>query len=137
VALYQIPLSRPPLAGAFSQRTDLGGTDYVLDLDWVSRWGEGLLEVPGAWRLSVSTLSGRVLAVGRALVPGSLLLQQLSDDERPAGDLSVVSPGGAVPGLDDLGRTAHLVYLDGEDLDAVREALYGPFWGRLADRSVV
>jgi hypothetical protein len=136
VAIYEVPLSRPPLGGAFSQRTDLGGTDYVLDLDWVSRWGEGLLAAPGAWRLSISTTSGRRLAAGRALVPGSLLLAQLADDDRPAGDLLLVTPDGEPAGLDDLGGAARLYYLDGDDLAAARVALYGERWGRLAERLV-
>jgi hypothetical protein len=121
VAVRVVPTERPEGGAAFRQVTDLGGRDYLLSLDWVARWGEGPGE-PGAWRLTLATTTGRVLTAGRALVPRTLLLARLADPDRPDGDLVVVHTGDGPPGLDDLGGAARLIYLDGEDLAAVRLA---------------
>lgn len=143
MAVREVPLERPAGGSSFRQISDLGGEgsrrDYVLELDWISRAGSssgatatdtgaGLPQGPtpdhvtGAWRLSLSTLDGRVLVHGRVLVQGSLLLGQLADDERPDGDLVVVTTGDDPPGYDDLGTVARLIHLTGDDLQSVIDA---------------
>ncbi|MGB0763050.1 MAG: phage baseplate plug family protein [Acidimicrobiales bacterium] len=117
MAIREIPLSRPEGAGSFTQTTDLGGTDYVISLDWVERAGNGI----GAWRLDLLTEDGRVIALGRTLVAASLLLARVVDEDRPLGDLIVSTTGTDPPGLDDLGVVARLLFVDGIELDQILE----------------
>jgi hypothetical protein len=146
MAVREIPIERPPGGSSFRQITDLGdeGTrrDYIIEIDWNGRAGStsGATatdtgagpargpkpnHVTGAWRLSLLTLEGRALVHGRVLVQGAPLLGQLADDERPDGDLLLVTTGDDPPGYDALGVEARLIHLTGADLQAVIDARRG------------
>lgn len=146
MAVREVPLERPSGGAAFRQVSDLGDEgsrrDFVITLDWSSRHGSSAWatltdtgagrpnaatpdHVTGAWRLTLATLEGRTLVAGRVLVEGALLLGQLVDDERPDGDLVIVTTGDDPPGFDDLGTAARLLHLTGDDLQAVIDARRG------------
>ena len=143
MAVREIPLERPAGGAAFRQVSDLGDEgqrrDYVFTFDWSARQGTTAgatvddtgagpaggptpAHVTGAWRMTLATLEGRVLVTGRVLAQGVRLLAQLVDAERPDGDLVVVTAGQDPPGFDDLGGTARLLHLTGEDLESFIEA---------------
>jgi hypothetical protein len=102
---------------AYSQTTALSGQDYQLDFDYVGRDGTHLL--------NLSRDDGTLLIGGLALLPGRPLLQGFVSDDRPPGDLLVISDRD-IPELGDFGSgAAVLAYLTDEDLDQARAILAG------------
>lgn len=91
----------------WTQRTALGGVDFLLRLRWSQREGH--------WLLTVSDADGVAIASGVVLVVGVYLLRRVVDSRRPAGELLVVDVSGANdvdPAFTDLGDRFALLYLD-------------------------
>lgn len=91
----------------WTQRTALGGADFLLRFRWSQRGGH--------WLLTLSDADGAPIASGVALVTGLPLLRRVVDARRPAGELLVVDVSGANdldPGFEDLGDRFALLYLE-------------------------
>lgn len=101
--------------GHYRQSTPLDGQVFVLYFDFNER--------DGNWYLSIHDSDDQPIrgAVGRKLVVNYPVIQRVYVDERPAGELLVVSDLTQDPGLLDLGNGTILSYIpaaDTETLDA-------------------
>ena len=91
----------------WTQRTALGGADYLLRFRWSQREGH--------WLLTLSDSDGVAIVSGVVLVTAVYLLKRVTDARRPAGELLVVDTSGANdvdPAFDDLGDRFGLLYLE-------------------------
>lgn len=114
MAYFTVP-TRPDVP-AYTQRTTLDGATYVLTFRWNER--------ASYWTLSIADQDDQPIALGLALVTGSMLLRRCRKATRPPGELLVVDTtgGGGDPGLSDLGTRYALVYVDAETMAELREA---------------
>lgn len=120
--VYEIPVESvaaraalsPGASLAYSQVTDLGGSDFEIDLRWNRR--------AEFWALSIRTAAGADVALGVVLAPGVPLLRRVVGEGRPAGEIFCTSDG-ALVGRDELGGNALLLYVDGEELDELLGAI--------------
>lgn len=104
----------PNAAARWTQRTSLGGRDYLLTFDWNER--------AGRWSLSLADQDGVAIASGVVLVAALPLLRRVIDARRPPGDIVVVDATGAFdaePGYDDLGARFGLLYFEPGELAGV------------------
>ncbi len=95
----------------WTQRTALGGSDYLLRFRWSQR--------AGTWSLTLSDADGAPIVSGLALVCGVRLLERVADPRRPPGELLALDVSGlndADPAWSDLGGRFALVYLEPEEL---------------------
>jgi hypothetical protein len=101
---------KPSGQSHWTQRTALGGRDYVLTFDWSQR--------DGHWSLSVADQDEEPIASGLSLVTDWPLLRGVIDARRPPGELLVVDTldERQDPGFADLGDRFLLVYAEPEDL---------------------
>jgi hypothetical protein len=91
----------------WTQRTALGGVDFLLRFRWSQREGH--------WLLTLSDADGAPIVSGVVLVVGAYLLRGVADTRRPAGELLVVDVSGANdvdPAFEDLGDRFALLYLE-------------------------
>lgn len=119
MAILSIPCT-PDGAAHWTQTTALDGREYLLTFRWSQR--------AGRWTLDLADQDGDMIVAGRVLAPSLRLLRGVRDTRRPAGDIVLVDQRGAREGLDDptftsLGDRHALLYLDGDDLDALREVI--------------
>lgn len=117
MAIYTIPCA-PAGQAHWTQSTPLDGREYILTFRWSQR--------SGRWSLDVADEDGAAILSGRVLVPSMRVFKGVVDTRLPAGDLVLLDQRSAREGLDDptftsLGDRHVLVYLDGADLEAVRE----------------
>jgi hypothetical protein len=98
--------------GHYRQSTPLDGQVFVLHFNFNTR--------DGNWYLSVHDSEDTPIrgAVGRKLVVNYPVLQRCYVDERPAGELLVVSEDDTDPGLFDLGNGTILSYVPVADVEA-------------------
>lgn len=113
MAVLVVPTA-PDGQSMWSQRTSLGGRDYVLTFRWSQR--------AGRWSVDVADQDGDMIAAGRVLVPSRRVLRGVRDTRLPAGDLVLIDQRSTREGLDDptftsLGERHVLAYVDGDDLD--------------------
>lgn len=109
--MIEIPCT-PAGESDWTQRTSLGGADFLLRFRWSQR--------RGSWSLDVADSDGVAIASGVALVCGVRLLERVSDPRRPSGDLLVVDVRGTNdldPGFADLGDRFALVHLTDAELE--------------------
>lgn len=102
---------KPDGEADWTQRTALGGVDFLLRFRWSQR--------EGRWLLTVSDSDGAAVASGVVLVAGLPLLRRVADARRPTGELLVVDVSGANdadPAFDDLGDRFALLYLEPGEL---------------------
>jgi hypothetical protein len=94
----------------YRQTTVLDGVNFVLYFDYNAR--------DEHWRLTVHDVEDLPIAgcVGKKLVVGWPVLHGVTDPRRPAGELLVVGPGDADPGLFNLGSDYILHYIPEGDL---------------------
>lgn len=119
MTILAIPCA-PDGASHWTQTTALDGREYLLTFRWSQRTGR--------WTLDLHDQDGDPIVTGRALAPSLRLLRGVRDSRRPAGDIVLVDQRGAREGLDDptftsLGERHQLLYVDGEDLDALTEVI--------------
>lgn len=96
--------------GHYRQATPLDGQVFILHLDFNTREANWYLSVHDADDLPIVGCIGRKLVVNY-----SLLLRAYSDD-RPLGELLVVSATQGDPGLLDLGNGVTLTYVPAADV---------------------
>src|SRR5207237_530854 len=95
----------------WTQRTALGGRDYLLTFHWSQRGG--------AWLLTVADQDGVDIVTGQpVVVDWPLLGRRVVDARRPPGELVAVDTTGAAraPGFADLGDRVQLVYFEPAEL---------------------
>jgi hypothetical protein len=109
MATYVIPTTSDPSA---VQVTDLGGTDFELTFSWLER--------DLSWRLDLRTLAGDDVALGLVLVPSRLLLERVGSEDRPEGELVCVGSESRISRAALGDGSAQLLYVDGDDLTALR-----------------
>lgn len=119
MAILTIPCA-PSGQSAWTQTTALDGREYQLTFRWSQR--------SGRWSLDLADQDGAAIVTGRVLAPSLRLLRGVRDSRRPSGDIVLVDQRSVREGLDDptftsLGDRHVLLYLDGADLDAVREVI--------------
>lgn len=106
MASFRLPVD--PTEPHQRQGFELGGSSFLLDLDWNER--------NQAWFFSLFTNDEIALIEGFRVVIGARPLRRVTDSRRPAGDIQFVDTGvGSVdPGRDDLGNRVILLYHDPE-----------------------
>lgn len=106
-----VPCARP--SSVWTQRTPLGGQDYILTFRWLQRMGH--------WTMDLADQDEDPIASGLVIVAQAPLLglANVIDDRAPEGDLMCLDLGetGRDPGFGELGTDAFpLVYLTLDDL---------------------
>ncbi len=98
--------------GHYRQSTPLDGQVFVLHFDFNTR--------DGNWYLSIHDDEDVPIrgAIGRKLVVNYPVLQRAFTDERPLGELLVISSTQGDPGLFDLGKGVILTYIPVADVEA-------------------
>lgn len=107
MAIQVIPVFNEP---AYTQRVEMDGTEYVLDLFFNEReW---------AWYLSIADVDGVAILSSLKLVVGFPLLRKNAGTRRPPGELYALDMTGAdrPASLTDFGKRVRLVYLDAAEL---------------------
>jgi hypothetical protein len=104
----------------WSELVTLDGRDYLLTFRWSQRMGR--------WSLDVADQDGAPIVAGQVLAPGFGVLRGSIDTRRPVGDLVLLDTGAssgpiADPTFASLGARHLLLYLDGDELAAVREVV--------------
>jgi hypothetical protein len=91
------------------QRSSLSGKDYVLQFDWSQR--------EGAWTMSLADGSGAPIS-SHAMVVSLRLLERVTDDRKPPGELVLLDSLGAgeEATFTSLGSRHQLVYLDAGEI---------------------
>ena len=108
--MIEVPCT-PNGSAHWTQRTALGGVDYLLTFVWSQREGH--------WLLTLSDADGSAIASGLCLVTAAYLLTRVVDSRRPPGELLVVDTSGANdvdPAFEDLGDRFALLYLDASEV---------------------
>ena len=108
--MTEIPCT-PSGESDWTQRTSIGGVDFLLRFRWSQR--------RGGWSLTLSDADGVPIASGVALVCGVRLLERVRDARRPTGELLVVDVRGTNdldPGYGDLGDRFALVHVTDAEL---------------------
>lgn len=119
MSILAIPCA-PGGQSTWTQTTALDGREYQLTFRWSQR--------SGRWSLDLADQDGAAIVTGRVLAPSLRLLRGVRDSRCPSGDIVLVDQRSVREGLDDptftsLGDRHALLYLDGADLDAVREVI--------------
>lgn len=101
----------PNGSARWTQRTTLGGRDFVLSFAWIQR--------DGAWYLDIADQDGAPIATARRLGTSWPPLVGVHDARQPPGLLVVLDATGADdldPGFADLGTRFLLTYFDPGEL---------------------
>ena len=107
MATKTIPTSVDPF---YTQRTSLEGRDYILTFYWSTR--------ESCWYLDISTESATQIVAGLKLVCHMPLLYRIASEDRPPGEMMVISKDDlddSPPGLNDLAEDfgrCELVYFE-------------------------
>lgn len=99
-----------------SQRVELDGTAYRIDLTWRQR--------AGAWYLDLYTRGGSPIALGRRLDAGWAPLAGVTDERLPPGGLIAIGPSDYR--RDDLGDRLRLIYFSEDEAGAFEARCVGP-----------
>lgn len=102
----------------WTQTATLAGRDYLLTFRWAQRTGR--------WSLDVADQDAAPIVSGQVLAPGFGVLRGSTDTRRPPGDLVLLdtqAPPITDPSFTSLGARHVLLYLDGDELAAVREVV--------------
>lgn len=97
----------PAGAARWTQRTELGGREYLLSFQWSQR--------AGRWLFTLADQDSADIVTGQpVVVDWPLLGRRVVDARRPPGELVAVDTtgAGADPGFADLGARVVLVYFD-------------------------
>jgi hypothetical protein len=100
---------------AWTQRTTLEGTEYILDFNWNGR--------DGAWYMNISTIAGAALVCGIKLVSNRKLFRRFHHiDGMPLGELVIFDGSGSIPwpGYSELNAGVDVIYIEStDDLEAI------------------
>lgn len=101
-----IPTAQDPNLTDYTQRTTLGGVEFVLRFYWNDRVGR--------WHLDISDQEGDPIVVGLVVVIGVPLNRTVTDIRRPRGAILAIDPTGenTDPGKLDLGSRVLLIYVE-------------------------
>ena len=108
--MIEVPCT-PSGASWWTQRTALGGVDFLLTFRWSQR--------QGLWHLDMADADGTPIASGLPLVVGARLLSRLVDARRPPGELVVADTAGTHdvdPAWEGLGARFALLYVEQSEL---------------------
>lgn len=91
-------------------QVELDRVTFNLTLHWNQR--------EGYWYLTVADSAGAAIASGLKIVANWPLLRRIASHTAPKGEIMALDPTGKLgdPGLEDLGSTFPLVYLEEADL---------------------
>jgi hypothetical protein len=97
-------IALPELSPHFTQRVDLDGTSYLLELQWIQR--------EARWYFRLATEQDETIVGLRKLVVDWDLLRSCTDARRPPGKLFALdtSGTGTKAGFDDLGDRVLICY---------------------------
>ena len=110
MAVFKIPL--PTGVPQFVEQTQLDGLTFTIRIHWNER--------ESAWYLEIGDVDGVVIVASRKLVANWPLLQRVTDERKPPGEIYCIdlTDEGVDPGLDDLGERVDLVYIDAAEMAA-------------------
>lgn len=111
--MIQIPTQQN--LSSWSQRTQLDGTDYIIDFNWNGR--------DAAWYINLSTIEGTLLVGSIKLVSNRPLLKRFKYiDGMPLGEIVAYDGSGTIDqaGYGQLSNGVDLIYIEAsDDLEAL------------------